>query len=136
MIITQVHLVLGTIKGLSKMCSFVTQHNATDVSSFERACNLHADCRNGHQSCCFNVNFSTISRLQSHFREFGSTFNRPHNRRPRVWRCVSEWFADVNIVNRVLHSGSWVMVWAGRQKLRTTNTIAFYRWQFQCTEIP
>ncbi len=31
-----------------------------------------------------NVHFSTISRLQKHFREFGSTFNRPHNRRPRV----------------------------------------------------
>ncbi len=31
-----------------------------------------------------NVNFSTISRLQRSFREFGSTFNRPHNRRPRV----------------------------------------------------
>jgi hypothetical protein len=33
MIITQVHLVLGTIKCHSKMCSFVRQHNATDVSS-------------------------------------------------------------------------------------------------------
>ena len=33
-IITQVHLVLGTIKGHSKMSSFVTQHNATDVSRF------------------------------------------------------------------------------------------------------
>ncbi len=31
-----------------------------------------------------NVNFSTISHLQRRFREFGSTFNRPHNRRPRV----------------------------------------------------
>ncbi len=31
-----------------------------------------------------NVHFSTISHLQRHFREFGSTFNRPHNRRPRV----------------------------------------------------
>uniref|UniRef100_A0A8C7Z1I8 Transposase n=1 Tax=Oryzias sinensis TaxID=183150 RepID=A0A8C7Z1I8_9TELE len=31
-----------------------------------------------------NVHFSTISRLQRRFREFGSTFNRPHNRRPRV----------------------------------------------------
>ncbi len=30
------------------------------------------------------MNFSTISRLQRHFREFGSTSNRPHNRRPRV----------------------------------------------------
>ncbi len=31
-----------------------------------------------------NVHFSTISRLQSHFREFGSTSNRPHDRGPRV----------------------------------------------------
>ncbi len=31
-----------------------------------------------------NVNFSTISSLQRHFREFGSTSNRPHIRRPRV----------------------------------------------------
>uniref|UniRef100_A0A9J8ASC2 Transposase Tc1-like domain-containing protein n=1 Tax=Cyprinus carpio carpio TaxID=630221 RepID=A0A9J8ASC2_CYPCA len=31
-----------------------------------------------------NVHFSTISHLQRCFREFGSTSNRPHNRRPRV----------------------------------------------------
>ncbi len=31
-----------------------------------------------------NVNLSTISRLQKRFREFGSTSNRPHNRRPHV----------------------------------------------------
>ena len=31
-----------------------------------------------------NVHFSTISRLQRHFRQFGSTSNWPHNRRPRV----------------------------------------------------
>ncbi|KAL0162508.1 hypothetical protein M9458_041904 [Cirrhinus mrigala] len=31
-----------------------------------------------------NVHFSTISRLQKRFREFGSTSNRPHIRRPRV----------------------------------------------------
>ncbi len=31
-----------------------------------------------------NVHFSTISRLQRRFREFGSTSNRPHNRRSRV----------------------------------------------------
>ncbi len=31
-----------------------------------------------------NVHFSTISRLQRHFREFGSTSNQPHNRRPHV----------------------------------------------------
>uniref|UniRef100_A0A3P9JKL4 Tc1-like transposase DDE domain-containing protein n=1 Tax=Oryzias latipes TaxID=8090 RepID=A0A3P9JKL4_ORYLA len=31
-----------------------------------------------------NVHFSTISRLQRRFREFGSTSNRPRNRRPLV----------------------------------------------------
>ncbi len=31
-----------------------------------------------------NVNFSSISRLQRHFREIGSTSKRPHNCRPRV----------------------------------------------------
>ncbi|ROJ44642.1 Transposable element Tc1 transposase [Anabarilius grahami] len=35
-------------------------------------------------ACELNVHFSTISRLQRCFREFGSTSNRPHNRRPRV----------------------------------------------------
>ena len=52
MIITQVPLVLGTIKGHSKMCSFVTQHNATDVSCFEGTCNWHGDCSNVRHSCC------------------------------------------------------------------------------------
>ncbi len=35
-------------------------------------------------ACELNVHFSTISRLQRRFREFGSTSNRPHNRRPHV----------------------------------------------------
>ncbi len=34
-------------------------------------------------ACELNVHFSTISRLQRRFREFGSTSNRPHNHRPR-----------------------------------------------------
>ncbi len=34
------------------MFSFITQHKATDVVSFEGVCNWHADCRNLHQSCC------------------------------------------------------------------------------------
>ena len=61
----------------------------------------------------FNVHFSTLSRLQCRFREFGSLSNRPHNRRPHVLRCVGERFADVNVVNRVLHGSDGVMVWAG-----------------------
>ncbi len=51
-IIAQVCPGLATIKDHSKMCSFITQHNATDVASFEGACNWHADYRNVHQSCC------------------------------------------------------------------------------------
>ncbi|KAL0178729.1 hypothetical protein M9458_027623, partial [Cirrhinus mrigala] len=35
-------------------------------------------------ACELNVHFSTISRLQRRFREFGSKSNRPHNHRPRV----------------------------------------------------
>ena len=42
------HLVLGTKKRHTKMCSSVTQHKATDVSSFEGAYNWHADCRTNH----------------------------------------------------------------------------------------
>ncbi len=86
MIIAQVFLKQATIKGHSKMCSFITQCNATDVACFEEACNWLAVCRNVHQSFCheLNVNFSTISSLQGLFIEFGSTSNRPHNRRPLV----------------------------------------------------
>ncbi len=50
-IFAQVCLRLATIKDHSNMCSFITQHNATDVTSFEGAWNCHADCRNVHQSC-------------------------------------------------------------------------------------
>ncbi len=60
MIIAQVCLRLATIKGLSKMCSFITQHNATDVASFERACNWHANCMNVHQNCCLWIECSFL----------------------------------------------------------------------------
>ncbi len=66
------------------MCSFITQHNATDVASFQGACNCHAVMSTRAVAHELNVNFSTISRLQRRFREFGSTSNRLHNRRPRV----------------------------------------------------
>ncbi len=32
----------------------------------------------------------------------------------RVWRRVGEWFADVNVVDRVAHGGGGVMVWYGQ----------------------
>ncbi len=72
------------------MCSFITQHNATDFASFEGACNWHADCRNVHQSCCPWIESSFVQRC---FREFGSTSNRPHNRRP----CVTTPAQDLHI---------------------------------------
>ena len=70
---------VGIIKGHFKMCSFDTQHNATDVSSFEGVCN----------------------------------WNWNADGRQCVWCCVGERFADVNVVNRVPHGGSGVMIWAG-----------------------
>ncbi len=33
--------------------------------------------------------------------------------RQRVWRCVGERFADVNVVDRVAHGAGGDMVWAG-----------------------
>ncbi len=55
--------------------------------------------------------------------------------RQRVWHRVGERFADVNVVDRVVHGGVGVMVWADSM-LRTTNTGVFYCWHFECTEIP
>ena len=56
------------------------------------------------------------------------------DRRQTVWRDVGERFADVNVVNRMPHGGGGGYGMS-RHKLRTTNTIAFYQWQFECTEI-
>ncbi len=84
MIIAQMFLRLATIKGHSKMQFFITQHNDTDVSIFrERTIGmLTAGMSTRAVTREFNVNFSTISHLQRRFREFGSTSNWPHNRRP------------------------------------------------------
>ena len=93
------------------MCSFVTKHNATDVLRESAIGTLTAGMSTRAVARELNANFSTISCLQCSFREFGSTFNQPHNLRPCV--CVGEQFADVNVVNRVPHGCNGVMVWAG-----------------------
>ncbi len=82
MIIAQVCLRLATIKGPSKMCSFITQHNATDVVSFEGACSWHADCRNVTQSCCPWIECSFLYHKPSPkaFQRIWQYIQRLHNR--------------------------------------------------------
>jgi hypothetical protein len=82
------------------MCSFVIQHNATDVSSFEAAVARE-----------FHVHFSTISHLRCCFREFGSM--NDHTTADHLYGIMWVSYADVNVVNRVPHGGGGVMVWAG-----------------------
>ncbi len=48
------------------MCSFITQHNATDVASFEGACNWYADCRNVHQRYCCELNAHFCTTVSVH----------------------------------------------------------------------
>ena len=85
----------GDIKRTLKCAVLSTQHNATYVSSFEGACNWNADCRNVPQSCCQRIECSFF--YQCSFREFGSTSNWPHNRRPRVTSPVQD------LHSRLLH---------------------------------
>ena len=86
---------LATIKGHPKMFSFITQHNATDVAILrERAIGmLTAGMSTIAVARELNVHFSTVSRLQRRFRQFGSPSNRPHNRRP----CVTTPAQDLHI---------------------------------------
>ncbi len=86
MIIAQVCLRLATIKGHSKMC-ILSHSTMPQMSQVLRECAigmLTAGMSTRAVDRELNVHFSTISRLQRRFREFGSTSNRPHNRRPRV----------------------------------------------------
>ena len=94
MIITQVHLVLGTIKGHSKVCSFVTVPKMSQVLRERAIGMLTAGMSTRGVAREMNVNISTISCLQRHFREFVSTFNRPHNCRPRDRLRPATWQAD------------------------------------------
>ncbi len=69
------------------MCSFITHHNANKCRKFWGSVAigmLTAGMSTRAVARELNVHFSTISRLQRRFREFGSTSNWPHKRRPRV----------------------------------------------------
>ncbi len=79
MIIAEVCLKLATIKGHSKMCSFITQHNGMLTAGMSS----RAVARES------NVNFSTISRHQRRFREFGSTSNQPASQPQTVFNHTS-----------------------------------------------
>lgn len=73
---------MATMTGHSKMCTFITHHDATDAASFEGACHWHADCRKVHQSCCpLNLNV----HLQCCLWELGSV-ERPSCRTTAV--CI------------------------------------------------
>lgn len=84
MIMAQTCFRLATIKGHSKMCSFITQHNATDFASFEWASigMLTTGMFTITVAHELIVHFPSTSSLQMHFREFGSTSNQPHNFSP------------------------------------------------------
>ncbi len=103
MIFVQVCLRLATIKWHSKMCSCITEHNVTDVTSFEGACNWHADCRNAVWH--FGEVFS--SRMNPGFHCTGQMADSVYG---VVW--VSG-FAVVNRCGSCGPCGGGVMVWAG-----------------------
>ncbi len=87
MIIAQGCLRLDTIKGHSKICKVLSHSTIPQMSQVLREhaiVMLTAGMSTRAVACESNVHFSTISRLQRRFREFGSTSNRPYNHRPRV----------------------------------------------------
>ncbi len=92
MIIAQVCLRLATKKATLK-CAVSSQSTMPQVSQVlrDRAIGMLTTGMStravAHE---LNVHFFTISRLQRHFIEFGSTSNKPHNRRPRVTTPAQE----------------------------------------------
>jgi hypothetical protein len=80
--LNSLHVVLGIIKGYSKMCGFVTQHNYHRCLKECAIGMLTAGMSTRAVAREFHINFSSISLLQHRFGEFGSTSNQPYNCRP------------------------------------------------------
>jgi hypothetical protein len=71
MIITQVHFELGTIK-----CAVLSHNTMPQMSQVLRECGIYM--------LTAGMFTRAVAPLQLHFREFGSTSNRPLNHRPGV----------------------------------------------------
>ncbi len=173
MVIAQVCLRRATIKCHSKMCSFITQHNANRCRKFwplvtttaqdlqiqhlHLQDRLRSTTRTAAATIGLHNQRISAQTLKNRLREAHLHARCPHwgldltavrrrNRlewenahirwhltlwrgvlftdesqfslyradgRQRVWHCVGERFADVNVVDRVAHGGIGVMVWAG-----------------------
>ncbi|ROI27647.1 Acyl-coenzyme A thioesterase 3 [Anabarilius grahami] len=80
-------------------------HRGLDLTAVHRRNRL--EWANAHIRWCLALWRGVLFKDEPRF-----SLNRADGRQ-HVWRCVGEWFADVNIVDRVAHGGGGVMVWAG-----------------------
>lgn len=67
------------VSSLEMVCESLCQHKSADVSSVEGACSDMLAVAND-----LSIRFTTRSRLQCHFRKFGSTSNPLYSHNPRV----------------------------------------------------